>query len=107
MKIIWSTEGVLQFLLIREKGHQLKYLGKVSTYTHGTLCAIPLGFLHGMVKRISHKPNFHSKRLDIVYPDHVNTLCEADLASPIFPEMGEICKNQDEKRIFSKKMALL
>ena len=37
MKMSWSHEGDLQFGVFRKKGQQLKYVGKESTHTPGTL----------------------------------------------------------------------
>ena len=36
MKMSWSPEGNLQFSVFREKGQQLKCVGKESTHTPGT-----------------------------------------------------------------------
>ena len=52
-------------------------------------------------------PEFHSKRVNSVYPAHANTLCEAVLAPSIFLTMGEWWKYQDEKWIMTRKMTPL
>ena len=46
MEISWSPEGDLQFGVFRKNGQQLKYVGKESTHTPGTIRAIPLGVLN-------------------------------------------------------------
>ena len=50
MKMGWSPEGDMQFGVYRKKGQQLKYVGKESAHTPGTLCEIPLGFLNRLAK---------------------------------------------------------
>ena len=47
--------------------------------------------------------HFHSEIMDNFYPDHVNTLCEAGLAPPSSPTMGELWKSQDEKMDIEKE----
>ena len=46
IKMSWSHEGDLQFGVSRKKGKKLKYVGKGSTHTPGTLRRIPLRFLN-------------------------------------------------------------
>ena len=50
MKMIWFPEEDLQFVVFRKKVEQLKYVGKESTHTPSTLCAIPLGVLNHLTK---------------------------------------------------------
>ena len=92
MKVTWSPEGDLQFSVFREKGQQLKYVGKGSTNTHGTLRAIPSGFLNRLAKITSQKPSVNSEGVEKVYPDHANALHEAVLAPPDFLKMGDLWK---------------
>ena len=103
MKISWSPEGDLQFGVFRKRGQQLKYVGKGSTHAPGTLCAIPSEVLNHLAKLTSRESSFHSERVDNVYPNHVNALCEAGLAPPIFLTMGELWKGQDEKTDIEKE----
>ena len=64
MKTSWSPDGDLKFGLFRKKGHQLKFVGKESTYTLGTLRAIPSGVLNRLAKIISRKPSIHAEAVD-------------------------------------------
>ena len=48
----------------------LHYVGKVSTHAPGTLHTIPSGVLNCLAKLTSRKPNFYSKFVDSVQPDH-------------------------------------
>ena len=57
---------------------------------------IPSGLLNRLAKLTSRKPNFHSERVDNVYPDPANALREAEPAHLIFSTMGEWWKGQDE-----------
>ena len=57
MKMSWSPEGGLQFGVFRKKGQQLKYVGKESTHTPGTLRAIPSGVFNCLAKLTSRKPS--------------------------------------------------
>ena len=57
IKMSWSLEGDLQFGVFRKKGQQLKYVGKESTHTPGTLCAIPSGVFNCLAKLTSRKPS--------------------------------------------------
>ena len=97
MKMSWSPEGDLRFGVFRKKGQQLKYVGKESNHTPGTLRAIPSGFLNRLSKFTSRKPSIHSERVEKIYPDHVNSLCKAGLAPPNFLRMGYLWSNQDER----------
>ena len=45
-KTSWSPEGDLEFSVFSKKGHQLKYAGKESIHTPGTLRTIPAGVLN-------------------------------------------------------------
>ena len=74
----------------------MKYGSKESTHTPSTLRAIPLGVLNRLVKITSRKPSIQSKAVDTIYPAHMNALCKADLAPPVFPTMGELWGKQDE-----------
>ena len=97
MKMSWSPEGDLQFGVFREKGQQLKYIGQESTHTPGTLRAIPSGVLNHLTKLTSKNPSIHTEAVDKIYPAHVNALRKAGLAPPVFPTMGDLWRNQDEK----------
>ena len=88
MKMIWSPEGDLQFGVFRKKGQQLKYVGKESTHTPGTLRAIPSGVLNRLAKLTSRKTSIQAEAVDTIYPDHVNALLKAGLVPPVFPTMG-------------------
>ena len=89
MKMIWSYNGDLEFLVYRKKRQQFKYIGKWSTHTTGTLHAIPSGVLNCLEKITSRKTIFQSEMVDNVYLDHVNNIRKAGLAPPISPTMGE------------------
>ena len=86
----WSTKGDLQFGIFSKKGQQLKYVGRGITHTPDNPHNIPSGVLNSLENITSRKPNFHSQRVDNVYPDRVNALREAGLAPPIFQAMGEL-----------------
>ena len=88
IKMSCSPEGGLQFRVFREKGQILKYVGKESTHTPGTLHAIPSGVLNRLTKLTSRKPPLHYEGVDKIYPNHANALREADFAPPNFPTMG-------------------
>ena len=92
----WTPEGELNFSVFRKSVHQLKYVGKESTHTPGTIRAIPSGVLNRPAKLTSQKPYFHSEGVEKVYPDHANALRKAGLAPPDFPKMGDLWKMQDE-----------
>ena len=50
MKMKWTPEGELNFSVFRKAGQQLKYVGKESTHTPGTLRAIPSGVVNRLAK---------------------------------------------------------
>ena len=93
----WTPEGELNFSVFRKAGQQLKYVGKESTHTPGTLRTILFGVLNRLAKLTSLKPSLHSEGVDKVYPGHANALRKAVLAPPDFPTMGNLWKMQDEK----------
>ena len=97
MKMKWTPEGELNFSVFRKAGQKLKYVGKESTHTPGTLRAISSGVLDRLAKLTSRKPSLHSEGVDTVYPDHANALHKAGLAPPNFPTMVDLWKMQDEK----------
>ena len=66
MKIEWTPEGELNFSVFRKVGQQLKYVGKESTHTPGTLRTIPSGVLNRLAKLTSRKPSLHSEGVDKV-----------------------------------------
>ena len=99
----WLPEGDLKFGVFREKEQQLKYVGKESTHTPGTLCKIPFGVLNHLTKLTSWKPSIHSEEVDKIYPGHVNALCKAGLAPPNLPTMGYLWSEQDEKMDIEKE----
>ena len=109
MKMSWSPEGDLQFGVFREKWQQLKYVGKESTHTPGTLRYIPSGILNRLAKITSRNPSIHAEAVDKIYPAHANALRKAGLAPPVLPTMGDLWRKQDEKvdiekeQSFSKK----
>ena len=74
MKMSCPPEGGLKFGVFKKKGKQLKYISKGSTHTPSTLCEIPSEFLNRLAKFTSYKINFHSERVENVYPNHTNTL---------------------------------
>ena len=104
MKMRWTTEGELNFSVFRKSGQQLKYVGKESTHTPGTLRVIPSGVLNRLAKFTSRKPSLHSEEVDKVYPDHTNALRKAGLAPPDFRTMGDSWKMQDEKLDIENKI---
>ena len=97
MKISWSPEGDLQFIMFSKKGQQLKYVVKESTHTPGTLHTIPSGVSNCLAKITSRKKFIHSDRVEKIYPNHVNALHKAGLAPYNFPTMGDLWSKQDEK----------
>ena len=97
MKMRWTPEGELNFSVFRKSWQQLKYVGKETTHTPGTLRTIPSGFLNRLSKLTLRKPSLHSEGVYKVYPDHANALRKAGLAPPDFPTMGDLWKMQDEK----------
>ena len=104
MKTSWSPEGDLQFGVFRKKGQQLKYVGKESTHSPGTLRAIPSGVLNRLAKLTSIKPSIHSEGVEKIYPDHANSLRKAGLAPPNFPTMGDLWIKQDERADTEKEL---
>ena len=58
MKMSWYLVGDLQFGLLSIKGHRLKYVGKVSIHTPGTLHAIPSILLNGLANSSQENPLF-------------------------------------------------
>ena len=89
MNTSWYPEGGLKFGIFGKKGQQLKYIGKCSTHTPGTLRMIPSEVLNYLAKLTSNKPNFRSKSVYSVYLNHTNYLCEAGLAPSIYLTIGE------------------
>ena len=85
------------FGVFRNKGQQFKYVGKESTRTPGTLRMIPSGVLNRLAKLTSRKPSIQAEAVDTIYPAHANPLRKAGLAPPVFPTMGYLWRNQDEK----------
>ena len=83
----WSPEGDLKFGVFRKKGQQLKYVGKESTHTPGTLRAIPSGVFNPLAKLTSRRPSIQATAVDSVYPAHANALRKAGLAPHVFPTM--------------------
>ena len=75
----------------------MKYVGKESNQTPGTLLAIPFGVLNRLAKITSWKPSIQEEAVDTIYPDHGNALRKAGLAPPVFPTMGDLWRKQDEK----------
>ena len=102
IKMRWSPEGELQFGVFRSKGKQLKYFGKESTHTPGTLRAIPSVVLNCLAKFTSREPSIHSEGVDQIYPDHANTLRKAGLVPPNFPIMGYYGVSRMRKLILKK-----
>ena len=74
MKTSWSPEGYLQFVLFREKGQELKYIGKNSTHTPGKLRTIPSRVLKRLAKLTLRNPSIHAEAVDQIYPAHTNAL---------------------------------
>ena len=95
--MIWSPEGDLQFRVFRKKRQQLKYVGQESTHTPGTFRVIPSRVLNSLAKLTLRNPSIHSEAVDKIYPAHANNICKAGLVPPIFPTMGYLWRNQDEK----------
>ena len=77
----------------------MKYSGKESTHTPGTLRAIPSGALNRLAKLTSRNPSIQAEAVDKIYPAHANAnaLRKASLAPPGFPTMGDLWRKQDEK----------
>ena len=56
-------EGDIQFSVFRKKGKKLKYVGKESTHTPGTLNVILSGFMNHLSKLTSLKTSLNSEGL--------------------------------------------
>ena len=97
MKMSWSPEGDLKFRVFKKWGQKLKYVGKESTHTPGTLHAIPSGVLNRLSKITPWKPSIHSEGVAKIYPDNTNTLRKEGLAHSNLPTMGDLWSKQDEK----------
>ena len=93
----WYPEGDLQFGVFRKKGQQLKYVGKESTHTPGTLRVISSGVLNRLEKLTLRKPSIRAEAVNTIYPAHANALRKAGLEPHVFPTMGELWEKQDEK----------
>ena len=89
MKMSWFLEGDVQFGVFRKKGQQLNYTGMGSANKPGNICAIPSGVFNILAKLTFTKTFLHSEGVDKIYPDHVDALREAGLATPNLPKMGE------------------
>ena len=87
-----DPKGEMNFSVFRKSGQKLKYVGKESTHTPGTIRAIPSGVLTRPAKLTSRKPYFHSEGVDKVYPDHANAPRKAGLTPPDFPTIGDLWK---------------
>ena len=74
----------------------MKYVGKESNHTPGTLRAIPSVVLNCLAKLTSMKPSIQAEVVDKIYPAHANALRKAGLAPPVFPTIGELWRKQDE-----------
>ena len=90
-------EGRMSTSVRARTGPDLKYVGKESTHTPGTLCTIPSGVLNCLAKLTSRKPSTHSETVDKIYPDYANAFRKAGLTPPISPTMGDLWRKQDEK----------
>ena len=97
MKTSWPSEGDLLFVVFRKKGQQLKYVGKESTHTPGTLRVIPLRVLNILSKLTTRKLSINSEVEDKIYPNYAKNIRKADLAPTNFLTMGDLCSKQDEK----------
>ena len=74
MKMSWFPEGDLQLCVFRNKGQQLKYVGKESTHTPGTLRTIPSRVFNHLEKLTSRKPSIQAEAVDTIYLAHANAL---------------------------------
>ena len=97
MNNIYHPKDDLQFGIFSKKLQQFKFVGKGSTQTPGTLCAIPSVVLNILEKPSLRKPNFRSKRVDPIYPGQINALIKAGLLPSVLPKMWVLWKFQDEK----------
>ena len=84
----WSLEGDLKFGVFRNKGQQLKYVGKDITHTPGTLRAIPSGVFSHLAKLTSRKPSIQAAAVDSICPAHANALRKVGLAPSVISTMG-------------------
>ena len=75
----------------------MKYVGKESTHTPGTLRTIPSRVLNRLAKLTSTKPSIQVEGVDTICPAYANALRKAGLAPPVFPKMGYLWRKQDEK----------
>ena len=75
----------------------MKYVGKESTHTPGTLSTIPSVVLNHLAKLTSRNPSIHDEAVDRIYPAHANALRKAGLAPYVFTTRGYLWRNQDEK----------
>ena len=94
MKMSWSPEGDLKFGVFRKIVQQLRYVGRESTHTPGTLRAIPSGVLNRLAKLTSRNPSIKAEAVDKIYPAHANAIRKAVLAPPVFPTMGFYGENR-------------
>ena len=90
----WFPEGDLQFGVFRKKGQQLKYVGKESTHTPGTLRAIPSGVFNRLTKLTSRKPSIQAAAVDSIYPAHATALHKAGLAPSVSQQWENYGKNR-------------
>ena len=72
----------------------MKYFGKESTRTPGTLHAISPLVLNHLAKLTT---ALHYEGVDKIYPDHVNALRKAGLAQFNFPTMRYLRSKQGER----------
>ena len=100
--IVANYVNNLQFIVFNKQGQKLKYSGKESTHTPGTLGAITSGALNRLSKLTSRKPSLHSEGVDKICPDHVNALCKAGLAPSNLPTKRDLLSKQDENMDMKK-----
>ena len=67
----------------------MKYICEGSNHTPITICSIPSGVLNRLAKINSCKPSFYYEKVYNNYHNRAYALCEAGLATPIFPKMGQ------------------
>ena len=103
MNMIWYPKGGVQLGMFKKNIQKLKYIGKESTHTPGTLHATPLGVLNLLTKLTSQTPKSNSKRIEYIYPDHAKALWGAGLESSIFITMGYLWKYLDKKKDRDKR----
>ena len=82
----------------------MKYVGKESTHTPGTLRAIASEVLNRLAKLTSRKPSIYSEGVEKIYPDHANALHKAGLTPSNFPTTVYLWSKQDEKVDIEKKL---